>query len=347
MDKINFLIEKTNILTAELNSIIQDMPKITEENKINIEKIKNELNENIKTLKLETINLKNEINKPNLLINGNFIINQRGKTEYTGSGTYTVDRWKFYGTGTLNVNSDNTITYTIGSNNWNGISYCIENPSFLSNKTFTVSIKGNSTAGIWLNFYQNGNNIDGLYTTNSGNFYLTKTITFPEILNTDKLIIAIVTRNTNMPEGITNNSFTLEYVKLEHGLTATPLKSKTYEEELNLCQRYYISYKNKSNSVTMLLATTYFGQANYFWGHISLPTAMRTTPSITYSNLGDISVVSGSGGTPTNLSSLSVTNQSHNILRLYGIASGVSANKILALQLNTGNSYLNFDAEIY
>ncbi|MBR7141100.1 MAG: hypothetical protein IKD03_03055 [Clostridia bacterium] len=148
MDKINFLIEKTNILTAELNSIIQDMPKITEENKINIEKIKNELNENIKTLKLETINLKNEINKPNLLINGNFIINQRGKTEYTGSGTYTVDRWKFYGTGTLNVNSDNTITYTIGSNNWNGISYCIENPSFLSNKTFTVSIKGNSTAGI-------------------------------------------------------------------------------------------------------------------------------------------------------------------------------------------------------
>ena len=35
-----------------------------------------------------------EISNPNLLINGNFQINQREKTTYTTIGEYTVDRWK-------------------------------------------------------------------------------------------------------------------------------------------------------------------------------------------------------------------------------------------------------------
>ena len=35
-----------------------------------------------------------EVSNPNLLINGNFKINQRGKTTYNIVGQYTVDRWK-------------------------------------------------------------------------------------------------------------------------------------------------------------------------------------------------------------------------------------------------------------
>lgn len=42
----------------------------------------------------ENVALQGEISNPNLLINADFKINQRGKTIYSDIGTYTVDRWK-------------------------------------------------------------------------------------------------------------------------------------------------------------------------------------------------------------------------------------------------------------
>ena len=60
---------------------------------------------------IKTLALTNDISNPNLLINPDFKINQRGQSTYSispGSG-YTVDRWKLWN-GTLTVNSDGTIT---------------------------------------------------------------------------------------------------------------------------------------------------------------------------------------------------------------------------------------------
>lgn len=57
-----------------------------------------------------------DISNPNLLINGNFIINQRGGTIYSTVNKYTVDRWKLVN-GTLEVKTNGillngTITQT-------------------------------------------------------------------------------------------------------------------------------------------------------------------------------------------------------------------------------------------
>ena len=57
-----------------------------------------------------------DISNPNLLINGNFIINQRGGTIYSTVNKYTVDRWKLVN-GTLEVKANGillngTITQT-------------------------------------------------------------------------------------------------------------------------------------------------------------------------------------------------------------------------------------------
>lgn len=50
------------------------------------------------------------ISNPNLLINPDFKINQRGQNSYSSTkDNYTVDRWKLYNS-TLTVNSDKTIT---------------------------------------------------------------------------------------------------------------------------------------------------------------------------------------------------------------------------------------------
>ncbi len=42
----------------------------------------------------ETANFAKNVSNPNLLINGDFKVNQRGSTTYTEAGKYTVDRWK-------------------------------------------------------------------------------------------------------------------------------------------------------------------------------------------------------------------------------------------------------------
>ena len=273
MDKINFLMEKTTILNEELNSLLSKHINSEEILKTDIKNLNNtqaNLGDHLSKITSSVDNLQIEFIKPNLLINGNFMINQRGKTEYIGSGIYTVDRWKLYGQGSLKVNNNNTITYTIGSTNWVGMIYHIEKPSILSNKTFTISAKGSSTAGIWIDIYKNGSSLAYTYTTNTGDFYLTKTIAFGEILDTDNVFIKITTQNTNMPEGIENNSFTLEYVKLETGTYATPNISKNYAEELMLCQRYYqIHYKYK-------VANHGYG---YYEPNISLHTPMRIQPT--------------------------------------------------------------------
>ena len=45
----------------------------------------------------ETADLANNVSNPNLLINGDFKVNQRGETTYTEAGKYTVDRWRLVG----------------------------------------------------------------------------------------------------------------------------------------------------------------------------------------------------------------------------------------------------------
>ena len=61
--------------------------------------------------------LGNKFSNPNLLINPDFNINQRGKTSYTSAvaqtikNVYSVDRWYLYGH-SLTVNSDKSVTIT-------------------------------------------------------------------------------------------------------------------------------------------------------------------------------------------------------------------------------------------
>ena len=49
------------------------------------------------------------VSNPNLLINPNFKINQRGNVLYDTAGEYSVDRWKLV-SGSVTVNADGTIT---------------------------------------------------------------------------------------------------------------------------------------------------------------------------------------------------------------------------------------------
>ena len=88
---------------------------------------------------------------PNLLINGDFRVNQREQPSYSGTNIYTVDRWRLTGTGVVDVLA-NGIKYTAGGG-WTGIRYYFENPSKLSHKTITISAKVIGSGGVWCGFF--------------------------------------------------------------------------------------------------------------------------------------------------------------------------------------------------
>ena len=176
------------------------------------------------------------ISNPNLLINGDFRINQKGKPSYEGGNIPTVDKWYTHGRAKVDVLTDGIkVTAGRGSTSnaededWTGIRYFIENPSYLSNKTVTFSFNATGSVGVWLGVYQNGTHVGGTYSTKTVNQTLSSTITFGNVVDTDEIYFRFTTRNEN-------DTITLYWVKLEVGSVATAFCPKSYEEELTACQ---------------------------------------------------------------------------------------------------------------
>ena len=180
---------------------------------------------------------------PNLLINGDFSINQRGQEEYGNATQYTVDRWQLLTQTNANL-SFNATTKTL-SNTGTTVGYFIQ------------IIEPNDVAKIWGKTWTFSAKVNG-------NIY-SKTFTAPSSAPTSSQGIAptlVCVQNIcnvrlfyyaqNGTLGFTFNiwqgSVTIEYAKLELGLVATPYSPRPYAEELALCQRYY---QIRSNSYTI------------------------------------------------------------------------------------------------
>ena len=76
-------------LTTDLNTLKSDYESTNEENTAAISGLRTSLAEANTTLDILASNISN----PNLLINGDFRVNQRGQKTYSTAGTYTIDRW--------------------------------------------------------------------------------------------------------------------------------------------------------------------------------------------------------------------------------------------------------------
>lgn len=160
--------------------------------------------------------LGNKFSNPNLLINPDFKINQRGKSEYTGSG-YTVDRWKSWNL-TVTPNTNGGITLKNDSTSFGNIIQFLENATedestlscYVTSLSGTVQIKADGSSQITL---KQGLNI--LHTSKS-----TKSFTI------------------HLNE---KSSVTLKWVKLEQGTVATPFIAPNNSDELDKCLRYFES----------------------------------------------------------------------------------------------------------
>lgn len=172
---------------------------------------------------------------PNLLINGDFQVWQRG-TEFNNIGThkYTVDRWCAY-------NGISTNSYVKKLNKHGGVcikcvaddeqseaSIALDQPlEYIENGIYTLSAKINgkiySVTGEVVN-----NNFTYLINISE---YILITLSRTNIAFDNRVFAQIIVKEGGEAE--------VEWIKLELGEYATPFVSKSYAEELRDCQRYY------------------------------------------------------------------------------------------------------------
>ena len=257
----------------------------------------------------------------NLIINGNFIVSQRG--DYTSSsspsdGDFTVDRWQVIQDGSpstaLIQNTDGSMKLTAGAATTGSMrlrqkfEYNLF-PRQYDNKTFILSakIKSNSQ-NARLNVYAGGYLAVSGVTSHSGSDQyetLTAIFTTPATITTEFSVHIGIDGVNSANTAISNGDyFEVKEVQLEAGDTATPFEHRSYGQELALCQRYYWRNDAEGPSDFNNLGVGVVADSNVVFISVNLPQKMRAQPSLFYSSLSDLrttTVFGGGGGTPTSV----------------------------------------------
>ena len=254
-----------------------------------------------------TANITNNLSNRNLLINGDFSVNQRGGTNTT-INTYALDRWRSYGgplgftisqqnnisNGSLssskyairfqrtasNSQTNNTgIAQGVETLNCQGIAGTQVTLSFLARKgadmsddlSYTIFFgQGTDESPVGMTSMTNSSSTSAL-TTSFVKY--TKTVTVPA--NTSQITVGF----TYDPTGTAgaNDWFEIAECQLERGSVATDFEHpRSFGDELARCQRYFCKMK------------AYAGASNGWI--IQYPVTMRSAPSATV-NSGTIGSV--------------------------------------------------------
>lgn len=242
----------------------------------------------------------NEIaSNPNLLINPDFAINQRGLTSYSSAG-YTVDGWKINSNTKLTVN-DGFVTFENTTEKATATLYqIVENPAAFSGKTVTLSFDYDlKTEGAFttIQALANGSWIPSppVQFTNTGRSIESTVITLPENL-TDLRLVLVIHGTDSAPLAAVD----IYGAKLELGSIATPIIPADPATELAKCQRYLTVYRGNSVRIFGGVAISESYQNIY----IQTPVSMRVVPSVSFSNM--VLVLDKDGKTTRNISSTTV-----------------------------------------
>lgn len=292
----------------------------------------------------------NQLSNPNLLINGDFSINQRGQTSYSGlnvgAGIYGIDRFKMIECN-LAVNTDNTITIT-NYKNYGRVIQQLEFANELKGKTVTLSVKfknvsytRDSDPRLIINDGINNTFSQPIPNGFSGIFSVSKTLA----QNSTALQVRII--HNNLIATNSDLSATIEWAKLEVGSVATPFSPRPYAEELALCQRYYQKC-SPSNSYAMLGTGIVFSSSAIVIG-VSLPVTLRTAPTITANGNFYLRTTSATYTTSDNALTLSPSGLFNNVLQLEITSTNTTftSGDCAVLRVSENTAYLSLDAEIY
>ena len=200
--------------------------------------------------------LGNKFSNPNLLINPDFKINQRGKSTYTTSSEssiYAVDRWML-ARGKATVNSDGTVTVTATGGTTNKEGYFQQKLENAISGAYTVSMEVVRISGTVKIA------IDGAWKTVTSGKNVFQGVNSSNNFNSVGLQLAV------------GASITLKYMKLEQGSVATLFIAPNYTEELMKCKQFY-------NHI-YFYHVFYSGAANFDYSFSHVIQDMRTKPTV-------------------------------------------------------------------
>ncbi len=262
---------------------------------------------------------------PNLVINGNFTINQRSYVSAANlaSGAYGFDRWKSNFTNT-------TLTYTsapagqsVTINSGGGLQQIVEQANVPAG-TYVLSFTGTATGRIY----------------NSGATppsYAASPITF----TADGLANVVIEFTAS---GATK---TLSKVKLELGSSPTAFcyAGGTIQGELAACQRYYWRNTGVNNGQPTLSSFGYAYSTTQGLVQIQSPVPMRVSPtSVDYAELSTYRLDNGGQGAIT---ALTINNNTPLITEVLPTSTGLVANAMIWIRGDgSGIPYIGLSAEL-
>lgn len=186
---------------------------------------------------------------PNLLLNSNFRVDQRGHGTYSNNTikpTYTLDRWMSINTKVV-YNIDGTVTIT---------SLATTDTSAWFKQILAHAI--NDTCTLSCNI-----------TAVTGNAYLYRQTNGKKIVKGLNIVTLSYLKEASI-ELKQGASITIEWIKLEKGSKATTYVAPNYAEELQKCMMYYKRLQTSTNG--------YFTSQTYLSSDSLLN--MRTKPTI-------------------------------------------------------------------
>lgn len=266
-----------------------------------------------------------KFSNPNLLINPDFKINQRGSSTYTTtseSPIYTVDRWML-SRGKATVNSYGTVTVTATGGATNKEGYFQQKLENAISGSHTLSMEVVSISGTVMIA------IDGEWKAVTSGKNVFQVVNSSNNFNSVCLQLAV------------GASITLKWIKLEKGKFATAFIAPNMAEEITKCKRYFQVlnvYEGFVGSVSYWNLYT-----NFYVG------AMRTkSPTIT-ANVSSATINLSGDNTERNLqlsNHITPTMNLNELIITHTSATNFGYNAFTACIFRSAITY-NVDAEIY
>lgn len=270
----------------------------------------------------------------NLLDNWDFSdpVNQRGKSTYTGTGIYAIDRWKLVDkTGTLTVKSGGIGISFNSSEGFTSIGQYFENLEDLIGKTATASVllSDGTIKSVTFKNLQSNSDVSG------ADF----DVGYLNLIMPYKCFRIMITKNS---------SVTIKAVKLELGEVSTlknDILGVNYSEELIKCKQYLWRINAISDAARLFGACAGRGE-NLVLSNIMLPDNFRKTdsaPVIEYSNSSHFKVMKGLElKSVTSIQSSGVIDNSVTV-DIY--SSGIITGEAYSFVMNKG-SWIQFSKEL-
>lgn len=258
-----------------------------------------------------------KFSNPNLLINPDFKINQRGATSYEQQG-YSVDRWKIW-----------NVTVTPSANG--GIT--VKNDKYSDTGTFLQYLENATEGDSTLSCYVTS--VSGTVTMvadDNSQVVLKQGLNVVHTNKSTKKITIFLNQGT---------SITLKWVKLEQGKVATEFIVPNYAEELTKCKRFF---------QVLNVFEGFVGSVSYWNLYTKFYVgAMRTTSPTIISNVSSATINLSGDNTDRKLqlgNSITPTMHLNELIITHKSATNFGYSAFTACIFRSAITY-NVDAEIY